>query len=331
MMLEVQDLKKYFPVRGGVMMRVIGHVKAVDGVSIFIGKGEVFGLVGESGSGKTTLGRTVLKLTEPTGGRIFFDGRDITDLSGKELIPLRREMQIVFQDPYKALHPRKRVKDIVGEPLIIHEGASDTEVRRRVAEILKLVGLNVEHMDRYPHEFSGGQRQRIVIARALILRPKFMVLDEPTSALDVSVQAKILNLLSDLKEQFDLTFLLISHNLAVVQHMSNRIGVMYLGKLMEVAPSQELFENPLHPYTKALISAIPIPDPKLAKKKRKMTLKGEIPSPLHPPSGCRFHTRCPFAKEICEREKPPLREVEPGHWVACHFWDELREVGALNA
>lgn len=328
MLLSVQDLRKYFPVRGGVMMRVVGHVKAVDGVSLAVEKGEIFGLVGESGSGKTTLGRTVLRLTDPTGGRIIFDGRDISQIPRKELIPLRREMQIVFQDPYKALHPRKRVKDIIGEPLVIHEGAGESEVRERVAEMLKLVGLNVEHMDRYPHEFSGGQRQRIVIARALMLRPKFIVLDEPTSALDVSVQAKILNLLSDLKEQLDLTFLLISHNLAVVQHMSNRIGVMYLGKLVEVAPSQRIFDNPLHPYTKALISSIPVPDPKMAKR-RKITLKGEIPSPLHPPSGCRFHTRCPYAREICKVEEPEPMEVEPGHWVACHFWDELREKEVL--
>ncbi len=323
MMLEVQDLKKYFPVRGGVAMRVIGYVKAVDGVSIYIKRGETFGLVGESGSGKTTLGRTILKLTEPTSGRIIFDGRDITNLTGKELIPLRKEMQIVFQDPYRALHPRKRVKDIVGEPLLIHEKASESEIKEKVAEMLKLVGLNVEHMDRYPHEFSGGQRQRIVIARALILRPKFIVLDEPTSALDVSVQAKILNLLNDLKEKFQLTFLLISHNLAVVQYMSHRIGVMYLGKLMEVADSEELFENPLHPYTHALISAIPVPDPKIARKKRKIVLKGEIPSPLNPPEGCRFHTRCPYAKEICRKEEPPLVEAEPGHFVACHFWEDI--------
>ncbi len=323
MMLEVQDLKKYFPVRGGVAMRVIGYVKAVDGVSISIKKGETFGLVGESGSGKTTLGRTVLKLIEPTSGRIIFDGRDITHLKGKKLIPLRKEMQIVFQDPYRALHPRKRVKDIVGEPLLIHEKASDSEIKERVAEMLKLVGLNVEHMDRYPHEFSGGQRQRIVIARALILRPKFIVLDEPTSALDVSVQAKILNLLNDLKEKFKLTFLLISHNLAVVQYMSHRIGVMYLGKLMEVADSEELFENPLHPYTHALISAIPVPDPKIARKRRKIVLKGEIPSPLNPPTGCRFHTRCPYAKDICREEEPPLVEAKPGHFVACHFWEDI--------
>jgi oligopeptide/dipeptide ABC transporter ATP-binding protein len=322
-MLRLQDIKKYFPVRGGVLMKVIGEIKAVDGVSMDIGKGETFGLVGETGSGKTTLGRVVLKLIEPTSGRIFFDGRDITELRGKELLPLRREMQIVFQDPYKALHPKKKVKDIVGEPLIIHEGLRGKEVEERVSEILKLVGLNPEHMHRYPNEFSGGQRQRIVIARALILRPKFIVLDEPTSALDVSVQAKILNLLSDLKEKFGLTYLLISHNLAVVRHFSNRVSVMYLGKLVEVAPTEELFENPRHPYTIGLISSIPVPDPKLVKSRRKLLLLGEIPSPMNPPSGCRFHTRCPYAKEVCRTEEPKIEEISEGHYVACHLWREL--------
>jgi oligopeptide/dipeptide ABC transporter ATP-binding protein len=322
-MLRLQDIKKYFPVRGGVLMKVIGEIRAVDGVSMDIGEGETFGLVGESGSGKTTLGRVVLKLIEPTSGRIFFDGRDITELRGKELLPLRREMQIVFQDPYKALHPKKKVKDIVGEPLIIHEGLRGKEVEERVSEMLKLVGLNPEHMHRYPHEFSGGQRQRIVIARALILRPKFIVLDEPTSALDVSVQAKILNLLSDLKEKFGLTYLLISHNLAVVRHFSNRVGVMYLGKLVEVAPTEELFENPRHPYTIGLISSIPVPDPKLVKSRRKLLLLGEIPSPMNPPSGCRFHTRCPYAKEVCRTEEPKIEEISEGHYVACHLWREL--------
>ncbi|MCC6029877.1 MAG: ATP-binding cassette domain-containing protein [Candidatus Korarchaeum sp.] len=322
-MLRLQDIRKYFPVRGGVLMKVIGEIRAVDGVSMDIGKGETFGLVGESGSGKTTLGRVVLKLIEPTSGRIFFDGRDITELRGKELLPLRREMQIVFQDPYKALHPKKKVKDIVGEPLIIHEGLRGKEVEERVSEMLKLVGLNPEHMHRYPHEFSGGQRQRIVIARALILRPKFIVLDEPTSALDVSVQAKILNLLSDLKEKFGLTYLLISHNLAVVRHFSNRVGVMYLGKLVEVAPTEELFENPRHPYTIGLISSIPVPDPKLVKSRRKLLLLGEIPSPMNPPSGCRFHTRCPYAKEVCRTEEPKIEEISEGHYVACHLWREL--------
>jgi oligopeptide/dipeptide ABC transporter ATP-binding protein len=322
-MLRLQDIRKYFPVRGGVLMKVIGEIKAVDGVSMDIGEGETFGLVGETGSGKTTLGRVVLKLIEPTSGRIFFDGRDITELRGKELLPLRREMQIVFQDPYKALHPKKKVKDIVGEPLIIHEGLRGKEVEERVSEMLKLVGLNPEHMHRYPHEFSGGQRQRIVIARALILRPKFIVLDEPTSALDVSVQAKILNLLSDLKEKFGLTYLLISHNLAVVRHFSNRVGVMYLGKLVEVAPTEELFENPRHPYTIGLISSIPVPDPKLVKSRRKLLLLGEIPSPMNPPSGCRFHTRCPYAKEVCRTEEPKIEEISEGHYVACHLWREL--------
>ncbi|MCS7103907.1 MAG: ATP-binding cassette domain-containing protein, partial [Candidatus Korarchaeum sp.] len=258
-MLELKDLKKHFPVRGGIAIRVVGYVRAVDGVSFDIRKGEIFGLVGESGSGKTTLGRTAIKLLEPTSGRIIFKGRDITNLRGKDLLQLRREMQIVFQDPYRALHPKKRVKDIIGEPLIIHEGADERTIREKVSEILKLVGLNPEHINRYPHEFSGGQRQRIVIARALVLRPEFIVLDEPTSALDVSVQAKILNLLSDLKREFDLTYLLISHNLAVVRYMSERVGVMYLGKLIELASTEELFESPLHPYTRGLLRAIPNP------------------------------------------------------------------------
>ncbi|MDW8035104.1 MAG: ABC transporter ATP-binding protein [Candidatus Korarchaeum sp.] len=322
-MLELKDLKKHFPVRGGIAIRVVGYVRAVDGVSFDIRKGEIFGLVGESGSGKTTLGRTAIKLLEPTSGRIIFKGRDITNLRGKDLLQLRREMQIVFQDPYRALHPKKRVKDIIGEPLIIHEGADERTIREKVSEILKLVGLNPEHINRYPHEFSGGQRQRIVIARALVLRPEFIVLDEPTSALDVSVQAKILNLLSDLKREFDLTYLLISHNLAVVRYMSERVGVMYLGKLIELASTEELFESPLHPYTKGLLSSIPIPNPKVAKRKEKMILVGEIPSPLNPPLGCRFHTRCPFAREECYREEPILEEVLLGHWVSCHFWDRL--------
>lgn len=304
-------------------MRTIGWIRAVDGVSLNVNEGETFGLVGESGSGKTTLGRVVLRLIEPTSGRIIFDGRDITELKGKELLRLRREMQIVFQDPYKALHPKKRVKEIVGEPLMIHEKLSEAEIREKVSEMLKLVGLNPEHMDRYPHEFSGGQRQRIVIARALILRPRFLVLDEPTSALDVSVQAKILNLLSDLKEKFRLTYLLITHNLAVVHHFSDKVAVMYLGKLVEVAPTSKLFESPAHPYTIGLMSSIPIPDPKLAKSRKKVILMGEIPSPMNPPSGCRFHTRCPYAKDICRVEEPIMEEIGPGHYVACHLWKEM--------
>ena len=322
-MLELLEVKKYFPVRGGVLMRTIGEIKAVDKVSLEIREGETFGLVGESGSGKTTLGRVVLKLIEPTYGRILFDGTDITNLRGKQILPLRRKMQMVFQDPYKALHPKKRVKEIVGEPLIIHEGLSNEEVEERVREMLRLVGLSPEHMHRYPHEFSGGQRQRIVIARALILRPKFLVLDEPTSALDVSVQAKILNLLSDLKEEFKLTYMLISHNLAVVNHLSERIGVMYLGKLVEVARTGDLFENPLHPYTRGLISSIPVPDPRSAKSRRRLILLGEIPSPMNPPSGCVFHTRCPYAKEICRTNEPPLEKASSTHQVACHLWREL--------
>ena len=323
-LVETIDLKKHFTFKEGILGKPI-IVRAVDGVSLTINKGEVFGLVGESGSGKSTLGRLILRLIEPTSGRILFDGTDITKVRGKKLRELRRKMQIVFQDPYTSLHPRKKVLDIVGEPLAVHDNLSKEQIADRVARALTSVGLEEEHMYRYPHEFSGGQRQRIAIARALVLEPEFIVLDEPTSALDVSVQAKILNLLLDLKERFNLTYLLISHNIAVIDYMSNRIGVMYLGKLMELAERDELIRRPLHPYTRALLSSVPIPDPRVAKKRRKLLLKGDPPSPIRVPSGCRFHTRCPYAREKCRQVEPKLEDAGDGHLVACHYWSEIYE------
>ncbi len=321
--LKVENLKTYFPIRSGLFFRISGYVRAVDGVNLEVKANETFGLVGESGCGKTTLGRTILRLVKPTDGRIFFEGQDITRIKGKKLREIRRTMQIIFQDPYTSLHPRKMIKDIVGEPLKIHTNMKDHEIKEKVVETLQLVGLSEEHIYRYPHEFSGGQRQRIAIARALILRPKFLVLDEPTSALDVSVQAKILNLLNILKQKFGLTYFLISHDLSIIDYMSDRVAVMYLGKIVELADKEKLFQSPLHPYTKALITSIPIPDPRAKKRKKRLTLKGEPPSPVNPPSGCRFHTRCPFAKPLCEKEEPALLEVDSQHFVACHFWEEI--------
>jgi oligopeptide/dipeptide ABC transporter ATP-binding protein len=321
--LVSENLKKYFPIRG--IFRISGYLRAVDGVSIKIEKGETVGVVGESGSGKTTLGRLLLRLIDPTSGRIFFEGRDITSLSGKALRMLRREMQIVFQDPYTSLHPRMKVKDIIGEPLKIHFQAKEKEIREKVADILRKVGMREEDMFKYPHEFSGGQRQRIVIARALITRPKFVLLDEPTSNLDVSVQSKILNLLNSLKEEEGLTYLLISHNIAVVGRMCHRVYVMYLGKIVEHATTEELLERPLHPYTMALLSATPIPDPKIARTRRRIPITGEIPSPLNPPKGCRFSTRCPYSESKCFSDEPPLLDVGNGHLVACHLWERMKK------
>lgn len=321
--VEVKDLKKYFPVRGGIFQRVINYVKAVDGVNLGIKSRETFGLVGESGCGKTTFGRAVLRLVEPTAGKIYFDGIDITGLSRREMQKMRRSMQIVFQDPYASLHPRKLIKDIVGEPLKIHFPLKDEEIKKRVLEVLYSVGLSEEHMYRYPHEFSGGQRQRIAIARALILKPKFLVLDEPTSALDVSVQAKILKLLVDLQRKFNLTYLFISHNISVIEYISDRIAVMYLGKIVEISKAG-VFRNPFHPYTVSLVSAIPDLDPRA--KKKKLLLKGEVPSPINPPKGCRFSTRCPMVQPTCKNVEPILQEVEDGHFVACHYWDKVKEV-----
>jgi len=315
--LEVKNLKKYFPVLGGVFSRPVAWVKAVDDVSFHIYEGETFSLVGESGSGKTTTGKTILKLHEPTSGHILFEGKDISNYSPSEMRPLRRDMQIIFQDPYGSLNPRLPVGEIIREPLAVHKIGTKKEQEERVVEIMKLVGLRPEYLHRYPHEFSGGQRQRIGIARAVVLNPKFIVADEPVSALDASIQAQVLNLLLELQQKLALTYLFIAHNLAVVRHVSDRIGVMYLGKLMEVADTQELFNNPLHPYTQALLSAIPIPDPDV--KKERIILQGDIPSPINPPSGCPFRTRCMYAKPICAEKTPPLVDIGDGHYVACHF------------
>jgi oligopeptide/dipeptide ABC transporter ATP-binding protein len=316
-LLSVEHLKKYFPVHQGVFSRVAAHVKAVDDVSFTINKGETFGLVGESGCGKTTVGRTVLRLLEPDGGSIRFEGADLLSLHKEDLRLKRRDMQIIFQDPYASLNPRMTVRSIIGEPFAIHHIAAGSEREVRVAELLKTVGLDPSVMNRYPHEFSGGQRQRIGIARALALKPKLIVADEPVSALDVSIQAQIINLLADLQEQFGLTYLFISHAIPVIEHISTRIGVMYLGKLVEVGTSAQICTEPKHPYTQALLKAVPIPDP--AAKKERVILTGDVPTPLSPPSGCRFHTRCPVAIDCCKTEEPPLRKIEEGRDAACHL------------
>jgi len=314
-LLEVQNLKTYYPIRGGFFRRVVGNVKAVDDVSFAIKKGETLGLVGESGCGKSTTGRTILRLMKPTDGKILFDGKDITNLSGNKLQKARRDFQMIFQDPYASLNPMQMVGDIISEPILNYEKRNKKELKQFVKELLVKVGLPEEAYYKYAHEFSGGQRQRIGIARALALNPKLIIADEPVSALDVSVQSQVLNLLKDLQEDFGLTYLFIAHDLSVVKHMSDRIGVMYLGNLVEVASNKDLYEEPLHPYTQALISAIPEPNPKL--KKERIVLQGDVPSPANPPQGCPFHTRCPMAQEICSQEKPPLKEVKPGHHVAC--------------
>jgi oligopeptide/dipeptide ABC transporter ATP-binding protein len=315
--LEVEDLKTYFPVRKGLLRRTVGQVHAVDGVSFTIGAGETLGLVGESGCGKTTVGRSVLRLIEPTAGVIRLGGRDITRLGRAELRPLRREMQIIFQDPFSSLNPRMRAGDIVGEPLKVHATVPPRERRDRVAALFARVGLSEAQMDNYPHQFSGGQRQRIGVARALALNPKLIVGDEPVSALDVSIQAQVINLLTDLQRELGLSYLFISHNLAVVEHISHRIAVMYLGRIVEHTDRETLFRKPLHPYTEALLAAVPVPDP--AARRAKRVLQGDVPSPLHPPAGCHFHTRCPYAEARCRSETPRLREIEPGHHVACHL------------
>lgn len=316
-LVEVNNLVKYFPVRAGLLQRVVNHVKAVDDVSFFVRKGETLGLVGESGCGKTTVGRTMLRLIEPTGGAVKFEGRDVFSMKPRELKIARRDMQIIFQDPYASLDPRVPIGESVMEGLHIHRIGTPQERVDIMLETLKKVGLESYHSRRYPHEFSGGQRQRIGIARALALRPRFIVCDEPVSALDVSIQSQVLNILRDLQAEFGLTYLFIAHNLSVVEHVSNRVAVMYLGKIVEMTSREELFRNPLHPYTQALMSAIPVPNPRL--KRQRTILKGDVPSPLNPPRGCRFHPRCPVAIEKCSVEEPAFIEVSPDHWVACHL------------
>jgi oligopeptide transport system ATP-binding protein len=316
-LLEVKHLKKYFPIKGGVFSKTIGYVYAVDDVNFTIARGETLGLVGESGCGKSTTGRTILRLIEPTEGRLYFEGQDITQLEKNAMRALRREMQIIFQDPYASLNPRMTVGSIIGEPLEIHKIAKGAEKEERVASLLQKVGLRAEDMRKYPHEFSGGQRQRIGIARALALNPKLIVCDEPVSALDVSIQAQVINLLEDLQAEFSLSYLFIAHNLNVVEHISDRVAVMYLGQIVELAADEELYKNPQHPYTEALLSAVPIPDPTI--KKKRIILEGDVPSPINPPKGCHFHTRCMYKEKICEEVEPEFKDIGGGHWVACHF------------
>ena len=317
--LDVRDLKMHFPVASGMLWnRSIAYIKAVDGVSFSVKRGETLGLVGESGCGKTTTGRCILQLYKPTGGEIDFDGNELNSLSTREMRGLRREMQVIFQDPYSSLNPRMTAGNIIGEPLRVHGlVSSNSEYRDRVSELLLNVGLNPAMADRFPHEFSGGQRQRIGVARALSVSPKFIVADEPVSALDVSIQAQIINLLEELQERFSLTFLFIAHDLSVVRHLSDRVGVMYLGHLVELADRNDIYVDPVHPYTKALLSAVPIPDPVIDSQRERVVLTGEVPSPLNPPSGCVFHPRCPIAIEDCSRVTPEVREVSPGHWASC--------------
>ena len=318
-LLKVQGLKKHFPIRGGLLQRVVDKVHAVDGVSFEMMAGETLGVVGESGCGKSTTGRCILRLIEPTAGEVWFEGRSVTQASKSELRALARDMQIIFQDPFASLNPRMTVGAIIGEGLVIHQLAQNAqEIEQRVVKLLETVGLSPDHMRRYPHEFSGGQRQRIGIARALAVNPKLVVCDEAVSALDVSIQAQVINLLEDLQEQFNLTYIFIAHDLSVVEHISDRVAVMYLGRVVELAPANKLYTQPLHPYTEALLSAVPIPDPQV--KRKRIRLQGDVPSPIRPPPGCHFHTRCPIAqKGLCDTQVPELKQSAEGHWVSCHL------------
>jgi oligopeptide transport system ATP-binding protein len=335
-LVEVEGLTTHFPIREGLLGRQVGAVHAVDDVSFSVRQGETLGLVGESGCGKSTLGRTIVRLLEPTAGDVRFEGRSIARLGARDLRPLRREMQMVFQDPYASLNPRKRVGSIIAAPMRIHGAGDGGERRRRVRELLDVVGLSPEHVNRYPHEFSGGQRQRIGVARALALRPKLIVADEPVSALDVSIQSQMLNLLEDLQEEFGLTYIFIAHDLGVVRHVSDRIAVIYLGKLVELSPAAELYERPIMPYTEALLSAVPIPDPDLSERRERIVLRGDVPSPIDPPTGCRFHPRCRYATDVCSAQEPPLVDYGGGHLAACHHplnvgADTLARLGAGSA
>jgi oligopeptide transport system ATP-binding protein len=322
-LLRVDDLVMHFPIYRGVIRRQVGAVRAVDGVTFDVKRGETLGLVGESGCGKSTTGRTILQLYRPTAGEVHFEGVDLVHLKGEELRKMRRKMQMIFQDPYASLNPRMTVADIVGEPLMVHSVATGKEIQDRVQHLLEIVNLNPSFAGRYPHEFSGGQRQRIGVARALALQPSFIVCDEPISALDVSIQAQVVNLLEELQEQFNLTYLFIAHDLSMVKHISDRVAVMYLGVFVELALRDELYEKPLHPYTQALLSAVPIPDPVADAKRQRTILKGDVPSPANPPSGCRFRTRCPIAEEVCSQSRPEFREIRPGHFVACFFAEKF--------
>jgi oligopeptide transport system ATP-binding protein len=318
-LLRVEDLKMHFPIYRGVLQRQVGAVHAVDGISFEVHRGETLGLVGESGCGKSTTGRAILQLYKPTAGNVIFDSVDLVSLKHEEMRKTRRKLQMIFQDPYASLNPRMTVYDIVAEPMMVHNTAVGKEIQERVEHLLELVNLNPAFASRYPHEFSGGQRQRIGIARALALQPSFIVCDEPISALDVSIQAQVVNLLEELQEQFNLTYLFIAHDLSMVRHISKRVAVMYLGVIMELADRDDLYHSPLHPYTQALLSAVPIPDPIADSRRRRVILEGDVPSPVNPPSGCRFRTRCPIAEKICAESRPDFREATPGHFVACHL------------